>query len=232
LTTMTLSSLNPDSQSLPLEKTRELSLNPRILKRVADLTICVLLLPILLTVMALIALMIIVDSPGLPLFVQERVGMGGKRFRVYKFRTLVSNRNDKTERDYMKGFIAGGAAVGEGVLHKPIPKADITRLGKFLRKSSLDELPQIFNVFRGEMSLIGPRPNVPWEVEHYKLWHYERLHALPGITGLAQVMGRSSLSFDQIVRFDIQYVRSQSLKVDLWIVWQTFKTVFSGRGAG
>lgn len=172
------------------------------------------------------------ESPGSPIFVQERIGYRGKRFRIYKFRTLVRNRSDQTERAYMKEFIAGRTDPASKVVHKPIPHHHITRLGRFLRKSSLDELPQVFNVLKGEMSLIGPRPNVPWEVESYNIWHYERLHVFPGITGMAQVMGRSSLSFDQIVRFDIQYVRFQSLGLDMWIAWQTFKTVLTGRGAG
>ena len=213
-------------------RTREVQPRPLVFKRVTDLAICTLLLPFFLVAMAVIAILIVLDSPGSPIFIQERIGLGGKRFRVYKFRTLVRSRNDKAERDYMKEFISGRVKIGDGALHKPIPKNDFTRVGRFLRKSSLDELPQIFNVFKGEMSLIGPRPNVPWEVEFYQLWHYERLHALPGITGMAQVMGRSSISFDQIVRFDIQYVRYQSIQLDLWIAWRTFKTVFSGRGAG
>lgn len=172
------------------------------------------------------------ESPGPPIFVQERVGYKGRKFRIYKFRTLLHKRNDQMEREFMKDYIAGRTEPTANGVNKPIPGHHFTSLGNFLRKSSLDELPQVFNVLKGEMSLIGPRPNVPWEVASYETWHYERLDALPGITGMAQVMGRSSLSFDQIVRFDIQYVRSQSMVLDLWIVWQTFKTILTGRGAG
>jgi lipopolysaccharide/colanic/teichoic acid biosynthesis glycosyltransferase len=179
-----------------------------------------------------ISILISIESPGPPIFIQERIGHKGKRFRIYKFRTLIHKRSDQTERAYMKEFIAGRTEPTGEVVHKPIPHHHLTRLGKFLRKSSLDELPQVFNILKGEMSLIGPRPNVPWEVESYQPWHYERLYVKPGITGMAQVMGRSSLSFDQIVRFDIQYVRSQSLRLDLWIIWQTLKTVLTGHGAG
>ncbi len=199
-----------------------------------DLTVCILLLPILLIVIPLISLLIVMESKGPAIFVQERIGLGGKRFRIYKFRSMLCNRSNEEERNYMKGYISGQIGNDEKTLplHKPIQKQDITRMGRILRKSSLDELPQILNVFKGEMSLIGPRPNVSWEVEHYKNWHYERLNTLPGITGLAQVRGRSSIAFDQIARFDIQYVRNQNLLMDFQIVWWTFQTVFSGKGAG
>ena len=197
-----------------------------------DLIVCILLLPILLVAIPVLSLLIMLESLGPPIFVQERIGLGGKRFRVYKFRTMVCNRSNDEERSYMKKYISGQIENNEKTLHKPIQKKDITRLGSILRKSSLDELPQILNVLKGEMSLIGPRPNVNWEVEHYKNWHYERLNTLPGITGLAQVMGRSSISFDQIARYDIQYVRKQNLYLDIQIVWWTFQTVLSGRGAG
>lgn len=229
---MTISSLQLPSKSRTFVNGWVFTSQPRIYKRLIDIALCVLVLPFALVLMAALAVLIALDSPGSPLFVQERVGFGGKRFRVYKFRTMVVNHNDSTERSYMKEYVTGQIAGGNGVLHKPIKGSDITRLGRILRKSSLDELPQIFNVLRGEMSLIGPRPNVPWEVDAYKVWHYERLHALPGITGLAQVMGRSSISFDEIARFDIQYVRQHNMLMDIWIIWKTVATVFTGKGAG
>jgi lipopolysaccharide/colanic/teichoic acid biosynthesis glycosyltransferase len=201
-------------------------------KRALDLIICLLLLPFTLLLMAVISVLIMLDSPGPALLLQERVGLQGKRFRMYKFRTMICNRTNDDEREYMKKFISGQIAESQGTLHKPIKKTDITRLGKILRKCSLDELPQLLNVLKGDMSLIGPRPNVPWEAEAYKDWHLERLQALPGITGLAQVMGRSCLSFDEIVQFDIQYVRMNNFKMDIWIAWKTIATVFSRNGAG
>ncbi|MBI5298463.1 MAG: sugar transferase [Chloroflexi bacterium] len=228
-----------DTESLPLFQGSQVFRadwkyypKPRLSKRVIDLLGCILLLPVLLIVVPLLSLLIALDSPGAPIYIQERVGLGGKRFRVYKFRTMVCNRSNDSERTYMEKYVSGRIESDEGTLHKPIPKQDITRLGQILRKTSLDELPQVLNILKGEMSLIGPRPNVNWEVDFYKGWHYERLNTLPGITGLAQVMGRSSLSFDQIARFDIQYVRKQSLFLDIQIIWWTFKTVLSGRGAG
>ncbi|MDP1546305.1 MAG: sugar transferase [Anaerolineales bacterium] len=207
-------------------------LHKRIYKRVIDLAVCIPLLPFAMVLMVILAICVMVDSSGSPFFAQERIGRWGRRFRMYKFRTMTHTQSSKDEQNYMKKYVSGQIKADGGEIHKPIKKHDVTRLGKFLRKSSLDELPQILNVLKGEMSLIGPRPNVPWEVEAYAYWHYERLHTLPGITGLAQVMGRSSLSFDEIVRFDIRYVRLYGPPMDLWIVWRTIAIVFSGRGAG
>jgi len=115
--------------------------------------------------------------------------------------------------------------------YKPFQDSQVTWVGRILRKTSLDELPQVWNVLRGEMSLVGPRPNVPWEVEAYEPWHCERLEVLPGITGLAQVKGRSSISFDAITEYDIEYIMQQSVAMDLKILWWTFSAVFSGAGA-
>jgi len=209
----------------------------RFIKRVIDLTFCTLLLPLLLLPMALICVIIVLDSPGSPVFVQERVGFGGRRFKMYKFRSMRQGFNDEKHRSFMQSFVAGQITEvnnkeERAAKFKPIQQKDITRVGKLLRKASLDELPQIFNIMQGDMSLIGPRPNVSWEVEVYKPWHYDRLYALPGITGLAQVMGRSNISFDRIARYDIQYVKNQSLHFDLWIIWQTINAVVAGKGAG
>jgi lipopolysaccharide/colanic/teichoic acid biosynthesis glycosyltransferase len=209
----------------------------KLIKRIFDLTICFLLLPVLFIPMALISILIVLDSSGSPIFVQERVGYGGRRFKMYKFRTMRNNKNDSQHRAFMQSYVAGKVTDETGqdqrvAKFKPIQQKDLTQLGRLLRKTSLDELPQIFNVINGEMSLIGPRPNVPWEVEAYKPWHYDRLEAMPGITGLAQVMGRSDISFDNIARYDIQYVKNQAIHIDLWIVWRTMKAILKGVGAG
>ncbi len=141
------------------------------IKRLIDLAICALALIWLLPIMGLIALAIVLDSPGSFLFVQTRIGKDGRPFRIYKFRTMSSNYDSSEDRKYMAAFVAGIAGPnkdGEGkTTFKPAMDSHITRVGRFLRKSSLDELPQIWNVLRGDMSLIGPRPNVPWEVEQY-----------------------------------------------------------------
>jgi lipopolysaccharide/colanic/teichoic acid biosynthesis glycosyltransferase len=185
--------------------------------------------------MAIIALIIVLDSPGAPLFFQERVGKNGRRFRMIKFRTIRCDYDNQADRAFMQAFVAG--QIGNEVenhkaIYKPLGKESITRVGRFLRKASLDELPQLFNILKGHMSFIGPRPNVPWEVDAYEDWHYERLNVLPGITGLAQVHGRSSLSFNQIAAYDIEYINNMSLLLDLWIMWRTVWVVLFGNGAG
>ena len=227
-------------------------------KRLMDLAICLLLLPLILPLAVICMLAIWLDSQGPVFFVQERVGKGGRRFRMYKFRTMQHNLEDSYNRAFMKAFVNGQiggdgheahqnpslfgvskkALVhkpvgnnGNGKVYKPVQSSQITRVGRILRKASVDEWPQLINVLRGEMSIVGPRPNVPWEVEEYRPWHYERLEVLPGITGLAQVRGRSGISFDHIVRYDVEYVEKQSLALDLKIMWWTVSSVLGGRGA-
>ncbi len=186
--------------------------------------------------MGIIAIAIFLDSPGSPYFVQTRVGKFGRRFRFYKFRTMPKSYDQRIDREFMQAYIAGqiesSDQVNKEAVNKPVKKENITRIGRILRKSSLDEVPQIINVLKGEMSFIGPRPNVPWEVEKYEKWHCKRLEVLPGITGLAQVRGRSNIPFDEIVNHDIEYVQNQSLILDLKILLWTVQTVFSSRGAG
>jgi lipopolysaccharide/colanic/teichoic acid biosynthesis glycosyltransferase len=184
---------------------------------------------------ALIAFAIATDSSGPILFVQERIGRGGRRFRMIKFRTMKHNSECAASREFMKAFVSGEITDTDGAgahVFKPIQQNQVTRVGRLLRKTSLDELPQIFNVLSGDMSIVGPRPNVPWEVEAYQEWHKQRLAVRPGMTGLAQVRGRSSISFDNIVRYDVEYIRKQGLMLDLQIMWWTVKLVLSRRGAG
>lgn len=226
----------------------------RIAKRVMDVTLCVIALPLLLPLMIICAVIIVIDSPGPALFVQERVGLRGRRFHMYKFRTLRHRFDDSGHRTFMKAFVRGeigsyadddsrqafieafvnkpGRDGEHGQIYKPIQAAQVTSVGHILRKTSLDELPQIINILKGEMSLVGPRPNVSWEVEEYRPWHFRRLEALPGVTGLAQVRGRSCISFNDIVKYDIEYVENQSLTLDIKILWQTAQLIMSGKGAG
>jgi lipopolysaccharide/colanic/teichoic acid biosynthesis glycosyltransferase len=203
------------------------------IKRLADLLFTFVILPMVFPIMAFIALIVKLDSPGPAIFKQERVGKGGRRFRVYKFRTMQHNLDNSYHKAFMRAFVQGdvGQEEDENAVYKPFTDSQVTRVGRILRKTSLDELPQLFNILKGEMSLVGPRPNVTWEVEAYKSWHIERLAVLPGITGLAQVNGRSAISFDAIVKYDIAYVRNQSLWLDLRILWRTFKSVMKGKGA-
>jgi lipopolysaccharide/colanic/teichoic acid biosynthesis glycosyltransferase len=202
-------------------------------KRVMDVCLVLLLLPILAPVMALCALIVYLDSPGSVFFVQERIGKGGRRFNMYKFRTLREDIDTGEHRDFLKAFVNGQldpAADGQ-TARKPARASHVTRVGRILRRTSLDELPQIINVFKGEMSLVGPRPNLAWEVEEYQLWHHERLEVLPGMTGLAQVHGRSGIPFARIVSLDIEYIEKRSLWLDFKILLMTLRTVLSGTGA-
>jgi lipopolysaccharide/colanic/teichoic acid biosynthesis glycosyltransferase len=204
-------------------------------KRILDLAICVIALPAIAIVFTLIALAIRLDSPGPVFFAQERVGYRGRRFSMYKFRTLRHDHDPGNDRAFMQAFVRGRheeLGTIPSMVNKPVSALEATRVGRILRRTSLDELPQIFNILRGEMSIVGPRPNVPCEVEAYEEWHLERLEAVPGITGLAQVSGRSWLSFEEIAVADIEYVRNQSLALDLRILARTVRFVLHGGGAG
>ena len=202
------------------------------LKRAIDLAVTVMALPVMIPLLALITLLIRLDSPGPSLFRQKRVGKDGHIFEIWKFRTMYHNLDTSPHQAFMKAYVQGRIGKGrEGqMLFKPFNDSQVTRIGRILRKTSLDELPQLFNILKGDMSLIGPRPNVLWEVEAYKGWHRERLSVLPGITGLAQVSGRSAISFDTIVRYDIEYARHQSLRLDIQILWKTFTSLVGGKG--
>lgn len=202
-------------------------------KRLLDLTFSIMVLPFALPIMLICAGAIALDSPGPVLFVQKRIGKGRREFKLYKFRTMHHNSDTGGHRAFMKAFVNGEVdekRSGQRV-YKPFSDRQLTRVGRILRKTSLDELPQLINVFRGEMSLVGPRPNVPWEVEEYRGWHKERLEVLPGITGLAQINGRSSVTFDRIVQYDIEYIENRSMMLDLQILWRTVISVLAGKGA-
>ena len=179
-------------------------------KRLLDVTLCLAMLPLAAALTVLVALAIRIESPGSPIFVQERVGRGGRRFRLFKFRTMDADFDDTNSWRFMKAYIRGQVKPSDensAQVFKPNHGSHITRVGRALRKASLDELPQILNVLKGDMSLVGPRPHVLWEVEEYLPWHCQRLEVLPGITGLAQVRGRSGIPFERMVRHDLRYVR-------------------------
>jgi len=205
----------------------------RKIKRALELFLCLLAAPVLIPITFLIAVAIRWDSSGPIFFVQDRVGKGGRLFKIIKFRTMYHNIDKEAHRAFMKEYINGRITqpVGEKEVFKPFHANQVTKVGRILRKTSLDELPQLINVFRGEMSIVGPRPNVPWEVEEYQGWHQERLEVLPGITGLAQVKGRSNIVFNTIVQYDIEYIKKQSLALDLKILWWTVTSVFLSKGA-
>jgi lipopolysaccharide/colanic/teichoic acid biosynthesis glycosyltransferase len=207
-----------------------------IAKRMLDVGVCLVISPLIVLLVSIIAAAILLTSGRPIFFIQRRVGRNNRLFRIYKFRTLKPDYDESSGREFMKDFVHGRIGRDDRIegrrLYKPFDDTQVTGLGRILRKTSLDELPQILNVLLGNMSLVGPRPNVPWEVAAYKLWHNERLKVLPGITGLAQVRGRSCISFDDIVQCDIEYIEKQSLKLDLQILWLTVLSMFDGHGAG
>lgn len=203
----------------------------QVIKRLLELLLCVFASPFIAALGGFISLVIWLDSPGPILFVQERIGKGGRPFKILKFRTMHPNIDRTAHAEFMKAFVNGQARTNEGCDFKPFQVDQVTRVGRVLRKTSLDELPQVINVFRGHMSFVGPRPNIRWEVEAYHGWHKERLEVLPGITGLAQVRGRSGITFDRIVEYDIEYIEKQSLLLDVQILWWTVISVVKGKGA-
>lgn len=201
-------------------------------KRTLEIILCLILIPVIAPLFLIIAIAIKLTSPGPIFFVQERVGKGGRRFKMIKFRTMYHNLDTTSHRAFMKAFVNGQIKEdGEKKIFKPFKNSHVTPIGRVLRKTSLDELPQLINIFKGEMGLVGPRPNVPWEVEEYRTVHQERLEVLPGITGLAQVRGRSGINFDTIVQYDVEYIENQNLKLDLQILWWTVASVLFGKGA-
>ena len=196
----------------------------RVLKRLLDLAIILLLSIPTLLVMAAIAIAIKLDSEGPIIYTSPRVGRDGKLFMMYKFRSMVSNADEQKEalRELNEA---------DGPLFKIKQDPRQTRVGRLLRRLSLDELPQLFNVLSGEMSLVGPRPPLPEEVELYKPWHRQRLAVVGGMTGLWQVSGRSDLSFDELCMLDIYYIENWTLGLDIRILLQTIPHMLSGRGA-
>ncbi len=212
---------------IPLLSLKEVAF-PRhqwLVKRAMDVVLASLALVLLAPLMALIALAIKVDSPNGPvLFRQVRVGKNGRHFYLYKFRSMIP------EAETLKPRLAD-LNEADGPLFKIRNDPRLTRVGRVLRRFSLDELPQFFNVLRGDMSLVGPRPALPEEVAQYEPWHMKRLTVLPGITGLWQVSGRSDLSFDEMMLLDIYYVENWSLLLDMRILLLTVPKVILGEGA-
>jgi lipopolysaccharide/colanic/teichoic acid biosynthesis glycosyltransferase len=210
---------------------------PIVIKRVIDIIGSGLLLLFVSPVLAAIALLIKLTSDGAVIFEQERVGQFGKHFKCLKFRTMYVNNDSKIHRDYVYRLIAGKSKEqtkdeAAPVVYKITNDPRITPIGRFLRKTSLDEFPQFWNVLRGEMSLVGPRPPLPYEFEVYDFWHRRRvLEVRPGVTGLWQVNGRSRTCFDDMVRLDLRYSQSWSLWLDLRILLATPRAVFTGDGA-
>lgn len=204
-------------------------------KRISDIAIASLTLALLSPFWLLIALLIKFDSKGPVLYSQERVGMDGRIFLVYKFRTMRTDADSEIHREYQRKFIAGHAEANVGDDDRPAYKLRndprITRVGRVLRRLSLDEVPQLFNVLRGDMSVVGPRPPIPYEVEAYELRHRKRLDMKPGLTGLWQVSGRNRLPFEEMVKLDLLYIENWSLLSDVKIILRTVMVLIRGDGS-
>jgi lipopolysaccharide/colanic/teichoic acid biosynthesis glycosyltransferase len=226
------SKLHPDHGSRIPQKKR-ISLG---VKRAIDVVGSGAALLLMLPILAAIALVIKLTSKGPVLFEQERLGQLGARFNCLKFRTMYTDCDAKVHQDYVQRFIAGSQDGAQEASNQSVYKITndprVTAIGRLLRKTSLDEFPQFWNVLRGEMSLVGPRPPLPYEFEIYEVWHRRRVFEVkPGITGLWQVSGRSRTRFDEMVRLDLRYCRSWSLWLDLKILLATPRAVLSGDGA-
>jgi lipopolysaccharide/colanic/teichoic acid biosynthesis glycosyltransferase len=227
----TFSTIYPDL-ALEIESKRI----PLLIKRCLDIVGSLLALTILAPLMVLIAVAVKLTSPGPALFRQVRLGQSGKRFTFLKFRSMYADADHAIHEAYIKRFISNqtdNVGQGEGPkVFKLQSDPRVTCVGRFLRRTSLDEIPQFLSVLTGHMSLVGPRPPLPYEFAKYEIWHRRRLLAIkPGITGFWQVEGRSRVKFDEMVRMDIAYARSWSIWTDIKILWKTPRAVVGGNGA-
>lgn len=194
-------------------------------KRLFDLTVTVLIAPLAALVAGIMALVLAFELRGNPLFIQDRVGKDGKLFRMYKLRTM----RHAGPGEVMPHLIDDWSAFVFSPPGEPDPR--LTRCGQFARKTSIDELPNLINVLKGEMSLVGPRPELPEIVAQYPQRYHRRHKVRPGITGLAQITGRSDLTYEEIATYDLRYVDSHSVLTDIHILWKTIAVVFTGSGA-
>ena len=194
------------------------------LKRVMDLVMVGLAIPCVLPLMILTAIAIRLDSPGPIFFKQARVGKRGKPFTCYKFRSMYIDAEARKSELLDQNEV-------DGPVFKMQNDPRMTRVGRIIRKLSIDELPQLINILKGDMSFVGPRPPVPNEVKEYTFEQRRRLDAVPGLTGLQQISGRSDLTFERWVELDLQYIDQQSIRMDIWIILKTIPAVISGKGA-
>lgn len=202
-------------------------------KRLLDVIFSLLILVPLCFVIVAVAILIRLDSEGPVFYRQKRVGLNGALFTLYKFRTMSLYNDDSLHRDAANRFISGqklSEDAARGISYKLTEDPRVTRIGRFLRRTSIDELPQFFNVLRGEMSLVGPRPPLPYEVEMYSPYDRLRLTGKPGLTGIWQVYGRSRVSFQSMVEMDIEYLRQQSLWEDLKLIVLTVPVMLFAQG--
>ena len=221
-----------DAVSIPPIEFIELRSNYLRAKRVLDVLFTLLIFIPLCLVMAIIAVCIRLNSQGSIFYRQKRIGQHGVEFEMLKFRSMYENCDDTLHRQAIEKYMAGQKILENGgvLSYKQVDDPRITSVGRFIRKTSLDELPQFLNVLRGQMSLVGPRPPVPYEVEHYSQYDRLRLIGKPGLTGTWQVYGRSKVTFQSMVSMDIEYLKRQSLLEDLKLIALTIPVMIQGRG--
>jgi len=202
-------------------------------KRILDLVLTILILIPLFMVIAIFVALIRIDSKGPIFFRQKRIGMNGVEFDMFKLRSMYIGTDDEVHRESIKQYINGAALNSQensDNLYKLVDDPRVTRVGQFIRKYSIDELPQFINVLRGEMTLVGPRPPLPYEVEEYSPRDMIRLSGKPGLTGTWQVYGRSRVPFKEMVEMDVEYLREQSILQDLKLIALTLPVMLQGRG--
>lgn len=225
--------MNQGSRDAPANDSTRTDRTTRV-RRALDLAIAVTALILLAPVMAVVALAIKLESRGPVIYRGERIGLGGRRFQVWKFRSMHADADDGLHRDYVLDLLAGPSPEQGGedeVAFKLHDDPRVTRVGRVIRATTLDELPQLVNVVRGEMSIVGPRPEVPYALEAYEPWHHARFDVLPGLTGLWQVSGRGDLSPREMLSLDVAYARDNSLVGDLVIMARTVPAVLRREGA-
>jgi lipopolysaccharide/colanic/teichoic acid biosynthesis glycosyltransferase len=211
---------------------RTRSLPNAVATRTRDIMLATVLLVVLAPLLLVIAFAVAVSSPGPVLFRQQRLGRDQRRFSMLKFRTMAVGSDDRAHRDYVTKMFSGDSSESaEDGLFKLTEDERITRVGGVLRRLSLDEFPQLLNVLAGQMSLVGPRPALPWEVKLFQPRHLARFQVKPGMTGLWQVKGRSKLSMPQALELDVEYVERRTFWLDLGILIRTIPVVISGSGA-
>lgn len=201
-------------------------------KRVMDIAGALVLIVATGPIMIAVAIYIKMVSPGDALFKQQRVGRGGRPFTIYKFRTMRKDMDVSTHKDYMTELIRNGEDADKPMLKLDAANPAIIPLGNALRKSAIDELPQLFNVLKGDMSLVGPRPVIPYEAKEFLDWHNGRFDVLPGLTGLWQVMGKNNLTFNEMIRLDVRYSREISPALDAQIILRTPAVLVGQLSAG
>lgn len=217
---------NNDASPVPLPRW------PLLAKRGLDVLVSLIGLALLSPLFAAIAVLIRLDSPGAALFRQLRVGKDGRLFTCFKFRSMYQDADDRIHREAIRRLAAGQSLNAQGKIRgKLIADPRVTRVGRVLRRTSLDELPQLINVLRGEMSLVGPRPAIPYELEHYQSWQHQRYLVKPGLTGPWQVYGRGRTGLLEMLEMDVAYATNWSLSYDLKLIVLTIPAVLTGGGA-